>query len=218
MCGRFNLRTNLSTVADVFDVAPRQVELPFRYNIAPTQTLVAIRQDEDERELFEPRWGLIPSWAKDMSIGNRMINARCETVAEKPAFRAAFKRRRCIIPASGFYEWKGKKSPKQPVHIHMMTDSVFGFAGLWETWKGPDGPIESCTIITTEPNELTAEVHDRMPVILHSEDYLAWLASDDSEELRGLLIPYPADEMTMEPVSRYVSNARNEGPECLNPV
>ena len=153
-----------------------------------------------------------------MSIGNRMINARCETVAEKPAFRAAFKRRRCIIPASGFYEWKGKKSPKQPVHIHMMTDSVFGFAGLWETWKGPDGPIESCTIITTEPNELTAEVHDRMPVILHSEDYLAWLASDDSEELRGLLIPYPADEMTMEPVSRYVSNARNDGPECLNPV
>ncbi|WP_166828796.1 SOS response-associated peptidase [Thalassoroseus pseudoceratinae] len=218
MCGRFNLRTNLTVIADTFGVKPRQMELPLRFNIAPTQDVLAIRQGDQERELFQPRWGLIPSWAKDPSIGNRMINARCETVAEKPSFRSAFKRRRCLIPATGFYEWKGKKSPKQPFHIHMQDDSVFGFAGLWETWKSPDGPTESCTIITTEPNSLTAEIHDRMPVILHEDDYTIWLTDDEPDELRGLLMPYPADEMVAEPVSRHVSNARNEGPECLNPA
>ena len=218
MCGRFNLRTNLTAITKNFGIDQPELKFEDRYNIAPTQDVMAVRQTDGDRELFQPRWGLIPSWAKDATIGNRMINARCETVAEKPSFRAAFKRRRCLIPASGFYEWKGAKSPKQPFHIHLADDSLFAFAGLWEVWKGPDGTVESTTIITTEPNELTAEVHNRMPVILHADDYATWLTDDDPDELRGLLIPYPADQMAMEPVGSYVSNARHEGPDCLNPA
>ena len=164
-------------------------------------------------------WDLVPSWAKDPKIGNKLINARAETIATKPAFRSAFKSRRCLIPATGFYEWK--KLPggkKQPYHIEYGDGLPFAFAGLWETWLG-DGaqPIESCTIVTGEPNELVRDVHDRMPVILQDEDYDRWLdpKQKDPAALESLLVPYPADRLRLYPISTAVNNARNERAESI---
>jgi putative SOS response-associated peptidase YedK len=222
MCGRYNLRANLADVAGAFDLQ-HTFDFEPRYNIAPTQSVPAIRRTAGGREPVLLRWGLIPSWAKDASIGNSLINARAETVAEKPAFRSAFKRRRCLIPATGFYEWQATGGKhKQPFHIRLKGEGVFAFAGLWERWDPPGGPpVESFAIITTEPNELCAGIHNRMPVILHPEDYDAWTATGeprDTDELRGLLVPYPAGRMEAHPVSRFVSNARNEGPQCVTPL
>ncbi len=221
MCGRFNLRTPAVELAEIFELL-RTPELPPRFNIAPTQPVAVVRQVEAGRELSLLHWGLIPGWAKDPSMGARMINARSETVATKPSFRAAFKRRRCLIPADGFYEWKktGGRT-KQPFHIGMRDERPFAFAGLWEHWTGADGTaIESCTIITTEANDLLADVHDRMPVILTADDYTRWLdpKRDDKDELQSLLIPYPPDEMKAYPVGTIVNNPRNETPECIEPV
>ena len=179
MCGRFALLTPGQELAAQFGVTLAIAVAP-RYNIAPTQPVLAVRlaHDGETREATSLRWGLIPSWSKDVSIGSRLINARSETAAEKPSFRAAFKRRRCLIPASGFYEWQRRNGGKQPVYIHSTEGAAFGLAGLWETWQAPDGgAIESCTILTTTPNEMMAPIHNRMPVIIEPPSWLdpkAW--------------------------------------------
>jgi putative SOS response-associated peptidase YedK len=195
-------------------------QLTPRYNVAPTQDVSIIRNDpRKRRELSQVRWGLVPSWAKEVSIGSRMINARSETVAEKPSFRAAFKRRRCLIPADGYYEWSHEGSKKQPHWIRMNDHRPFAMAGLWERWKNPaDGvAIETCTILTTNSNELTRKLHDRMPVILNPHDFDMWLDVEFEQRdfLESLLVPYPSDDMKVDRVNPFVNNARNEGPQCI---
>lgn len=167
------------------------------------------------------RWGLIPSWAKDPRIGNQCINAKAETVAEKPSFRSAFKKRRCLVIATGFYEWQVQAHAKQPMWIGLKSRRPFAFAGLWEQWQPPDGAvIESCTIITTTPNDLMAPIHNRMPVILAPPSYDQWLdpAFQHIEPLNALLRPYPSEELTVCPVSTLVNNPRQDTPECLEPL
>jgi putative SOS response-associated peptidase YedK len=223
MCGRFTLRASASVVAEQFSLFELAPFAP-RFNIAPSQPVAVVRiapeRAEPRRELVWLRWGLIPSWAKDPAIGNRMINARAETAADKPAYRSAMRRRRCLVAADGFYEWQRRGSQKQPYFIHMRHGRPFGFAGLWEAWRGPEGSrIESCTLLTTEPNELLRPIHDRMPVILPAEDYPAWLDPEveEPEVLAGLLGPYPSGEMAVEAVGTYVNNPGHEGPECIQP-
>jgi putative SOS response-associated peptidase YedK len=213
MCGRFAQRSDPKRLAKEFNVA-EVPELEPRYNIAPTQDILNIRQTEDEREAVFLKWGLVPSWAKDITIGAKLINARSETITEKPSFREAFKKRRCIIPANGFYEWQRTGGRKQPFFFQMKDERPFGFAGLWEKWQGIGGQvIESCTILTTEANEVLRPVHDRMPVILHSGDYELWLNEDvrKGEMLKELLRPYPAEEMTSHPVSTAINSPSNQG-------
>ena len=197
-------------------------ELKPRYNIAPTQQIVAIKLDPESgtRQLSLLRWGLIPSWADDPSIGNRMINARADTVAVKPAFRSAFKKGRCLIVADGFYEWKKIGSTKQPFFVRLKDDEPFAFAGLSEHWHRGDQVIDSATIITTEGNEVMEGIHDRMPVILSPNDYDLWLEPDfhGQGKLLEMLKPYPAEEMTAYPVSTVVNNPRNEMKECVEVV
>jgi len=255
MCGRFTVRSNLNLILQQFalDDEP-DFDLTPRYNIAPTQEVAVVRATEAGRELAMLRWGLIPSWSKDEKMGNRLLNARSETAAEKPSFRSAFRRRRCLVVADGFYEWKkidspaaesargngdadsqrgtkkttskrNSQTPKQPFLIHMQDGGPFAFAGLWETWKGPRGaelptPIQSCTILTTEPNALMATIHDRMPVILPQEDYAMWLdpSFEGIEALQALQRPYDPDAMIATPVSTLVNSPRNESPECVVPV
>jgi putative SOS response-associated peptidase YedK len=201
----------------------KQPPLAPRYNIAPSQPVAIVRasRDQDNREWALVQWGLVPSWSKDPSIGARMINARAETVEEKPSFRTAFKRRRCLIPADGFYEWKRLNGGKQPFYIRLESGEPFAFGGLWEYWQGPDGSaLESCTILTTEPNGLMAELHNRMPLILSAQDYDDWLFAKEGDKqaqaaLHHLLRPYPAEEMIASPVSTFVNNPRNEGEACI---
>jgi putative SOS response-associated peptidase YedK len=182
----------------------------------------AIRHSGDgHREARQHHWGLIPFWAKDPKIGYKLINARSETVLEKPSFRDAFKSRRCLIPADGFYEWKRSGNDKRPFSFGMKDDSVFAFAGLWEHWKAPDGKvIESCTILTTTPNQLLKDIHDRMPVILPRQHYAAWLDSSlaQPDALLDLLVPFDARQMKRCEVSAIVNNATNENPECAQPL
>jgi putative SOS response-associated peptidase YedK len=218
MCGRFALIVDASVLADVFDVDPPRKLAP-RFNIAPTQTIPIVRAGREAgRECSLVRWGLVPSWAKDEKIGARMINARGETVAEKPSFRSAVKTRRCLIPANGFYEWVRTDSGKQPHFIHFGDARPFAFAGLWERWhKGEGGPLDTCTIITTSPNELIAELHDRMPVILPPARFDEWLKTTPMapERLQEILAPHPAEGMEAYPVSTYVNKPANDGPECI---
>lgn len=197
MCGRFTLATNLGAVAKRFGVSRFLEEVEPRYNIAPTQTVIVVN-DDGTRHLTQMQWGLILSWAKDPAIGNRMINARAETVATKPAFRVALRKRRCLIPADGFYEWQQQGRRKQPVYITLKSREPFSFAGLWEAWTAPDGEeVKTCTIITTEANELLKPIHDRMPVILSNDAEGVWLdpAIQDPACLLPLLTPYPSEEM-----------------------
>ena len=220
MCGRFSLTANLTTVAQRFGVRTPTAESAAwspRYNIAPTKTVVVVG-DDGARYLTEMRWGLVPSWAKDPAIGNRMINARAETVATKPAFRVALRKRRCLVVADGFYEWEKRDRTKQPFYIVLKSREPFGFAGLWETWTSPDGEeIRTCTIITTEANELLKEIHDRMPVILVRETEVIWLdpTIQDPARLLPLLRPYPAEEMEAYPVSTRVNNPSHDSQECI---
>lgn len=214
MCGRFTLRASPAEIAEWFEILRdlSEWERP-RFNIAPTQSILAVRAGDAGREAARMRWGLIPSWAKDTKLAATMINARAETVAEKPAFRAAFKRRRCLVPVSGFYEWRRDGKTKVPYLISLRNEELFGFAGLWEKWKSPEGElVESCTVLTTSPNELMATIHDRMPVILKPADYGVWLDPqlEDAGALSTLLVSYPSDEMQAEQVSDVVNNARNE--------
>lgn len=220
MCGRFTLTTNLGAIAARFGVA-RFLEgaagYASRYNIAPTQTVIVVN-DDGTRHLTQMRWGLIPSWAKDPAIGNRMINARAETVATKPAFRSALRKRRCLIPADGFYEWQQQGRRKQPVYITLKSREPFSFAGLWDAWVSPDGEeIKTCTIITTEANDLLKPIHDRMPVILTRDAEAVWLdpAIQEPAQLLPLLTPYPSEQMKAYPVSTWVNNPANDGPQCV---
>jgi len=221
MCGRFsrskdyfsehaNQRIFLDQLGLGFS-AP----LPPNYPVAPTQHVAAVRSINDRRELVELRWGLVPSWAKDLAIGSRMINARADTVAEKPAYRTALKKRRCLIVADGFFEWQKNGKAKQPYLIRLPGGEPFCFAGLWERWQ----TVETCTIITTDANGLMAPIHDRMPVILSPADYGLWLdeAAQEPERLTRLLRPYAGD-LEAVPVSTLVNNVRNNSPACLEPI
>lgn len=223
MCGRYVSATPPDQIANYFDVeALGETLVEPKYNVAPTTRVPVVYEPEGTRTLDLARWGLVPSWAKEEKIGNRMINARAETVATTNAFRAAFKRRRCIIPADGFYEWQkipGQKT-KQPMYIHPADKGLFAFAGLYEVWRGPEkdlDPLFSCAIITGDPNERVAEVHDRMPVMLPASAWDLWLANDidDREQLEALFVPAPAALVAMHPVSTEVNNARNHGAHLI---
>src|ERR687893_2320277 len=217
MCGRYTLKTPVEELAEEFGFEASSVELPPNYNVAPTQQVAAVLEEGGERHLEVLRWGLIPSWADDPQIGSRMINARSETAPEKPSFRRAFRERRCLIPADGFYEWKRTNGAKQPYYIRMREGRPFAFAGLWESWKDDGGPeIRSCAILTTAPNALAGEIHDRMPVILLATSYDAWLDPEaDKEELVALIAPYPEAEMEAYPVSRFVNSPSNNDPRSI---
>ena len=220
MCGRYTLRTPVDVLAEGFEIEEYPSSLPPNYNVAPTQEVAAVVEEIEKRKLEMFHWGLIPSWAKDPAIGNKMINARAETVAEKPSFRSAFKKRRYLILADGFYEWQKTDNGKQPYHIKMQDDSPFAFAGLWEVWDKYGEEIRSGTIITTDANDLMNEIHHRMPVILHPEDYAMWLDPnfDEKEPLTTLLKPYPADAMEAYLVSRRVNKPSNNEPNVLEPA
>ena len=225
MCGRFTLSSPGEVLAALFELA-EVPEITPRYNIAPTQSVVAVHASEGTgRHCEMMHWGLIPSWADDPAIGARMINARAETVATKPSFRSAFRQRRCLVVADGFYEWQKTERRKQPHYICLRGGRPFAFAGLWENWESRDSAstpasIRSCTIITTEPNELVAPLHNRMPVILAPDDYPQWLDTDirSPERLAPLLTPYPGEAMTAHPVSTLVNTPANDNPECIEPI
>jgi putative SOS response-associated peptidase YedK len=222
MCGRFTLTVDPGKLQEAIPGLIVPEDLTPKYNIAPSQP-VAVLPNEGENRLDFFLWGLIPSWAKDPGIGNRMINARAETLAEKPAFRAAFRRRRCLVFADGFYEWRQEPGSKvkTPMYIKLKSGDPFAFAGLWEIWHAGDGSeIKSCTIITTSPNRLMEEIHNRMPVILPREAYSEWLKPGEVEpnNLNPLLEPYPENEMLAYPVSRMVNSPQNDVPECILPL
>ncbi len=220
MCGRFTLTLPPELLAEIIGEIEHARIQP-RYNIAPTQQVAVIRQDNDgRRHLAYLHWGLIPPWAKDATVGNHMINARAETVHEKPSFRHAFRSRRCLIPASGFYEWRAEGGKKQPLYIHMIDNGPMIFAGLWESWRSPeDAVIESCTIITTSSNSLIQPLHDRMPVILDKPGWKTWLTPDATrEQLTPLFHPFSSDLLTMYPVGTGVNSPRNDSPELIEPL
>ena len=216
MCGRYTQTQSGAELADAFQLKTKP-EPPPRYNIAPSQPVSAVVAGREYR-IFQ--WGLVPSWAKDYRIGYKLINARSETVAEKPSFRAAFKRRRCLIPADGFYEWQrtANNRKKQPFFIHLKSRSLLAFAGLWEQWESGDGSyLETCTILTTEPNELMEPIHNRMPVIVGEADYERWLTASPAE-VNSIMKPYDANKMEAYPVSTLVNSPKNEVPECIKPL
>jgi len=225
MCGRYTIIPNAETWPKAFglsgDAAHQISILSPNYNVAPTQNVPILRDNSDtgERELAFARWGLIPSWAKDVKFSYRTINARAETVAEKPSFRAAFRKRRCLIPASGFYEWRKVGSGKQPYLIQMEDESPMAFAGLWETWHNPEDEsiVQSCTIIVTDANETMKPIHDRMPVILNSDDYGRWL-DPTAGNGKSLLNPCPSDWLASYPVSTYVNSPKNNDRKCIEPI
>jgi putative SOS response-associated peptidase YedK len=218
MCGRYTL-TSPDKIAERFAVQADIELLLARYNIAPTQEIPAIL-DEDPYILTTLRWGLIPQWAKDEKIAGSLVNARCETVADKPAFRNAYRHRRCLVPADGFYEWQKTGIGKVPHRFTLKTGELFAFAGLWETWRKPDGsPVRTVSLMTTTPNAVVAPVHDRMPVILQRDLEAAWLDhSTPVEKLATMLVPFPADQMKAAAVSNAVSNARIDSADLIQPV
>ena len=220
MCGRYSITGNPAHIGTRLGIHLDAVAP--RYNVAPTQTAPVILHTSPASPpaMRMLRWGLVPFWAKDLSIGNRMINARCETVAEKPSFRRSFKSRRCLVLADGFYEWQKQGTIKQPWRFHLQSGAAFAFAGLWDCWHADqDDETLSFTILTTTPNDLTRRVHDRMPVILQEAEYLPWLNPTTSPaKLIPMLDPYPAGEMTGQPVSRSVNSPKNDNPECIVPL
>jgi putative SOS response-associated peptidase YedK len=216
MCGRFNLRTPMTVLAEhfLFDMGPLAGDaFQPRFNIAPSQKVAAVRLVDGKRQLAMLHWGLFSNWAKDLNHGLTTINARADSVAQRPAFCAAYQKRRCLVLAAGYYEWETVGKTKLPWLYEIDGGKPFAFAGIWERWQG-DKPYawESCDMITTEANELASTVHTRMPVILHPEDHDAWLACEHIP-----LVPFPAERMTARPVSTFVNNARNEAPECIEP-
>lgn len=221
MCGRFTLKTPAAELAKAFELDEMPL-LEARYNIAPTQDVAAVLQPQGaaKRRLVLFRWGLIPSWADDPSFGARTINARSETAASKPAFRAAFRERRCLIAADGFYEWQAVGEGKQPFYITIDGGGPFAFAGLWEHWRRDEREIDSCTILTTSANERMKKLHDRMPVILDRKDWSAWLdpATRDPERLTRLLTPFAAERMHLTPVDKRVNSPKNDDPSLVEPA
>ena len=224
MCGRYTLHHKPEAVTARFNVEVTPELIVPRFNIAPSQIVPIVREGDRRglvRELVGCKWGLVPFWAEDPAIGSRMINARAETLAEKPSYKRALKSRRCLIPADGFCEWKKDGKVKQPMHIKRKDDDLFAFAGLWEEWKAPDGGrLQTCTIITTEPNELMVEIHNRMPVILPREAEHVWLdpAFDNLAQLTAMLQPYDARELEAYPVSTTVNTPAREGEELIAPL
>lgn len=222
MCGRFTLTVDTAQLQDTFPWVDVGQGVQPRYNIAPTQPIAVIPNNSNNKlEYF--LWGLIPSWAKDPEIGNRLINARAESLAEKPSFRTAYRRRRCLVLSNGFYEWRAEpgRKTKIPMYIRLKSGKPFAFAGLWENWHSPDGSqILSATIITTTPNALMEPIHNRMPVILPASAYAQWLDPGERrpEELNQLLVPYPESELEAFPVSRLVNSPENDQPECILPL
>ncbi|MDF2652860.1 MAG: response-associated peptidase [Paenibacillus sp.] len=221
MCGRYTIIVTIEELMTryMIAVATNRFQTP-RFNVAPGQMVMAVISDGEKNRLGELKWGLVPSWASNENVGYKMINARAETVTEKPAFRNLFMQRRCLIPADGFYEWKKSGTDKQPYRIMMQNEEPFSIAGLWDTWSSSDGTkISTCTIITTEPNQLMMDIHDRMPVILSREDEQKWLEKQQPvEELKKLLKPFPAEEMKAYPVSKAVGNVKNSGAELILPL
>ncbi|MGI9621933.1 MAG: SOS response-associated peptidase [Acidimicrobiales bacterium] len=224
MCGRFVSTTPADQLAAYFGAeAIGETILEPSYNVAPTNQVYTVINNDEGRVLETAKWGLIPFWAKDAKIGNKMINARAETVATKNAFRKAFQRRRCIIPSDGFYEWvklEGHEK-KTPMHIHRVDGDPFAFAGLWDTWRDPEGElIRSCTILTGSPNEKIAEIHNRMPILLPPGAWDEWLDPDlrDPDHLEKFLVPAPAELMDFYPVSTEVNNPRTRGEQLIQPV
>jgi putative SOS response-associated peptidase YedK len=220
MCGRFAQKSPARKISKQFKVGevPPLVE---HYNVAPAQNVLAVREASGGREATFLKWGLVPRWAKDSAIGNKLINARAETVAEKPSFRDAFARRRCLVPLDGFFEWSRRGDRKRPFYFHMRDGEPFAVAGLWEAWKGEDEePLETCTLLTTEANELLAGYHDRMPVILRPESYDLWLDAGvrSSGQLLPLLHPYSSEEMSAYAVSLVVNSPSNDSPRCVEPA
>ena len=228
MCGRYTLLSDLAALEERFGFDAQELVLQPRFNVAPTQQALTVTgsessdsQPEVKNQARLMRWGLVPSWAKDLSIGNRMINARAETLAEKPSFRRALERRRCLVLADGFYEWQKNGKQRLPLRITLASGEPFGMAGLWETWHSPSGEvIQSCTIVTTSANELLAPIHHRMPVILPRELEAVWLDPDakDVQLLSSLLSPYAAAEMQYSRVSTLVNSPANDSPDCIVPV
>ncbi len=222
MCGRFTLAADPRDLMETLPGFELPDELPPRYNVAPSQP-VAVAANNDRRKIEFFRWGLIPFWAQDPKIGNRMINARAETLASKRSFKSAYSQRRCLVLADGFYEWRqepGRKT-KTPLYIRLKSGQPFAFAGLWSSWRAPDQqPILSCTIITTTPNELLQQIHNRMPVILAREACELWLhpGKQSPDQLDPWLKPYPASQMTAYPVSTLVNNPRHDSPDCIIPT
>jgi putative SOS response-associated peptidase YedK len=222
MCGRFTLFVDPKDLMQMFPGFDVPAEWVPRYNIAPTQPVAVVANNGQSKiEFFQ--WGLIPSWAKDPKIGNRMINARAETLAEKPSFRSAYRRRRCLVLADGFYEWRKEpgRTTKTPMYIRLTSGDPFAFAGLWEAWRASDDrTILSCTIITTTPNKLVKEIHNRMPVILDPDAYDLWLdpAERQADQLDEWLRPYPAEQMLAYPVSTFVNSPANDTPACVAPM
>lgn len=223
MCGRYTQTQSAAAIAQAFRLSGVPPTSP-RYNIAPTQLVGTVVQTQlhPERQFRVMRWGLVPSWAKDPAIGNRLINARAETVAEKPSFRTALRYRRCLIVADGFYEWQREGRKKQPYYFQLEAHQPFGFAGLWEQWesKTTGEILETCTILTTEANDILRPIHDRMPVILPPDAYERWLDPDlnRATDLLPLLQPYAAAEMVAYPVNPIVNRATNDRPECIQPL
>lgn len=222
MCGRFRLGKGREALKKHFD-ADADLDWDPRYNVAPGQSVATVRQDptEPQRYLSLMRWGLVPFWAKDAKIGYKMINARSETAADKPAFRDALKSRRCLIPADGFYEWKKLGKEKQPYCFTLLDDGIFAFAGIWDRWKSPEGKIvETCSILTTSPNDLVRDVHDRMPVVLPPDAYELWLdpGFTKHEGIVELLKPLAASAMKKFPVSTRVNSVKNDDPACAAPL
>jgi len=236
MCGRFTLTTPAAVWAALFEL-DSVPELGPRYNIAPTQPVAAVRStarpqtdasgpnetgagNGSGHEFALLRWGLVPHWTRDLDLkGRALINARSETVAEKPSFRDSFRFRRCLVVADGFYEWQPAGARKQPFWIRLDTGAPFAFAGLWDRWVGEDETLESCTLLTTEANEGLRPLHDRMPVILDPHDYEAWIDPDTPRwELESLLVPYPSESMTFHPVSTHVNHVGHDDPACIAPL
>jgi putative SOS response-associated peptidase YedK len=219
VCGRFVLNSTSAEIADHFDLK-ETLELSPRFNIAPTERIPIIRAPAGTRECSMARWGLIPAWSKEPKTEYSTFNARAETVSAKPAFRAAFRQRRCLIPVDGYYEWQSSEKTKKPYYICFADNQPFAFAGLWERWEKDNRAVESCTIIVTEANDLMKPIHDRMPVILAAEDYDQWLDPKivDAARIQSFLKPCPSQWLQAYPVSQAVNNSRNEGEDLIKPL
>jgi putative SOS response-associated peptidase YedK len=214
MCGRFSLTPKIEHVIEKLNII-NSIELAPSYNIAPSQNIAVVRYVDGRLHISAMRWGLIPSWMKELPKSNHLINARSETVASKPSFRTAYKKRRCLIPADGFYEWQKSGDSKQPYHIQLKNKDIFTFAGLWEQWQGDGQTIESCTILTTDANQEMKPIHHRMPVIIDPDQYRNWFESSDPQQL---FEPYPNGNLQAKAVSQYVNNPRHNDKSCIEPV
>ncbi|WLR51632.1 SOS response-associated peptidase [Bacillus tianshenii] len=221
MCGRFTLFHSLEQIIERFEIAnANELSLSASYNIAPTEHVLTVINDGKNNRAGFLRWGLIPSWSKDPSIGNKMINARAESIDTKPSFKPLLANKRCLIIADGFYEWRKEGSTKQPYYITLKNGGLFAFAGLWTKWQQAEKQVNSCTIITTEPNDLMSELHSRMPVILPTDKEAKWLNRSETNpsSLKEYLIPYNSQEMTAYPVSTKVNSAKNNSPDCIEEI